>query len=81
MQNLASSLAKNTAAPARSSGSSVCFMAVMAVIPERNISGTTFFVASVIVTPGAMQLTVIPYCPSCAAMNFVRPTIPHFVIE
>ena len=44
-------------------------------------SGTIFFVASVIVTPGAMQLTVIPHRPSCAAMNFVSPTTPHFVIE
>ena len=44
-----------------------------------NISGTIFFVASVIVTPGAMQLTVMLYWPSCAARNLVRPTTPHFV--
>ena len=44
-------------------------------------SGTIFLVASVIVTPGAMQFTVMFQLPSCAAMNFVRPTMPHFVIE
>jgi len=38
-------------------------------------------VASVIVTPGAMQLTVMFQAPSCAAMNLVSPTMPHFVIE
>ena len=42
-------------------------------------SGTIFFVASVIVTPGAMQLTVTLYWPSCAARNFVSPTTPHLV--
>ena len=45
------------------------------------MSGTIFFVASVMVTPGAMQLTVMFQLPSCAAMNLVRPTMPHFVIE
>ena len=48
-------------------------------MPAMNSSGTIFFVASVIVTPGAMQLTVTLYCPSWAAMNFVRPMTPHFV--
>ena len=81
MTNLASSLAKNTHAPARSSGSSVLFIAVIAVMPWMYMSGTIFLVASVIVTPGAMQLTVMFQLPSCAAMNFVRPTMPHFVIE
>ena len=79
--NLASSLAKNTHAPARSSGSSVDFIAVCAVMPSMKKSGTIFFVASVIVTPGAMQFTVMFQLPSCAAMNFVSPTMPHFVIE
>ena len=49
-------------------------------MPSMNISGTIFLVASVIVTPGAMQLTVMLYWPSCAAMNFVSPTMPHFVM-
>ena len=48
--------------------------------PDEDMSGTIFFVASVIVTPGAMQLTVMFHWPSCAAMNFVRPTMPHLVI-
>src|SRR5438105_3043186 len=42
VQRRASSLAKNTAAPARSSGSRVCFIAVIIVIPSRYCSGTTF---------------------------------------
>src|SRR3954453_14760851 len=43
--NLASSLAKNTHAPARSSGSRVLFIAVIAVMLWRNMSGTIFLVA------------------------------------
>ena len=54
-------------------------MALIAGSMSMNASGTIFLVASVIVTPGAMQLTVMLYCPSCAARNFVSPTIPHFV--
>ena len=46
-----------------------------------NMSGTIFLVASVIVMPGAMQLTVMLCAPSSAAMNLVSPTMPHFVIE
>ena len=50
-------------------------------MPSMKKSGTIFFVASVIVTPGAMQFTVMFHWPSCAAMNFVSPTMPHLVIE
>jgi hypothetical protein len=75
----ASSLAKNTAVPARSSGSSLRFIALIAGSMSMIPSGTIFFVASVIVTPGAMQLTVMLYWPSWPARNFVSPTTPHFV--
>ena len=61
MTKLASSLAKNTAVPARSSGSSVRFIALIIVTMPMNSSGTIFFVASVMVTPGAMQLTSTLY--------------------
>ena len=81
MTNLASSLAKNTRGAGEVLGLERRFIAVIAVMPSMNMSGTIFFVASVIVTPGAMQLTVMLHWPSCAAMNFVRPTMPHFVIE
>ena len=81
VQNLASSLAKKTAAPARSSGSSVDFIAVIEVIPEMYMSGTTCLVASVMVTPGAMQLTRSGYPGSgedfFVALLLLVVVLPH----
>ena len=57
--NLASSLAKNTHGAGEVLGLERLFIAVIAVMPSMYMSGTIFFVASVIVTPGAMQLTVM----------------------
>src|SRR5918995_5437386 len=59
--------------------SSLRFIALIAGSMSMIASGTIFLVASVIVTPGAMQLTVTLYWPSWPARNFVSPTTPHLV--
>ena len=44
-----------------------------AVMPSMNMSGTIFFVASVIVTPGAMQLTVMFQCAELRGHELREP--------
>src|SRR5262249_38491097 len=73
-----SSEARNTAAPVRSSGSRGLRSALNITSDWRMPSGTIFFVASVIVTPGAMALTLIPQGPRAPAMYLVRPATPIF---
>ena len=70
--------AKNTAAPTMCSGSGLRRMADMVANMGWKSAGTCFSVAAVLVSPGAMQLTVTLNCPSWPAMWRVRPSTPHF---
>src|SRR5438094_783592 len=76
-----SSEARKTAVPVISSGSSVRRNALAIVSIPSICSGTCFFVASVIVMPGAIAFTLIPNCPSAAAMKCVNAFTPAFDTE
>src|SRR5205823_12358031 len=76
-----SSDARKTAVPVISSGSSVRRNAEAIVSIPSICSGTCFFVASVMVIPGAIAFTLIPNCPSAAAMKCVNAFRPALDTE